>query len=184
MLGSISTQPLQEVVFMPVDADSVKLPMRDDEVRSETLELARSYQALIAERRLDEWIELWDEGGSCEFPFAPQGRKRLYRGKGEIYAYMTAYPGRIAIDSVAEQRIHPMLDPEVAVIELAINGRALPTGRPYNQRYVAFLEARNGKVWRYREYWNPLISIDAFGGMDARLSGFGLLGDGKEPWAL
>ncbi len=165
---------------MPVDTNSLTIPTRDDELRSLTLELGRSYQALIAERRLDEWIELWDDDGSCEFPFAPPGRKRLYRGKREIYAYMTAYPGRIAIDSVADQRVHSMLDPEVAVIELAIRGRALPSGRPYNQRYVAFLEARNGKVWRYREYWNPLVAIEAFGGMDAWLSGFGLLGDGKE----
>jgi len=165
---------------MPADDDSLKLQTREEEVRSETLMLVQSYQTLLAERRLSEWIELWDDEGSCEFPFAPPGRKRLYRGKGEVYAYMTAYPGRIAIDSVTDSRVHSMLDPEAAVIELAITGRALPSGRPYNQRYVAFLEARGGKVWRYREYWNPLVSIEAFGGMDAWLSEFGPLGEGKE----
>jgi uncharacterized protein len=164
---------------MPADESSLKSQTRDDEVRSGTLKLVQAYQTLIAERRLDEWIELWDDEGSCEFPFAPPGGKRFYRGKGEIYAYMTAYPGRIAIDSVAELRVHSMLDPEAAVIELAIKGRALPSGRPYDQSYVAFLEARNSKVWRYREYWNPLVSIEAFGGMDAWLSGFGLPGKGK-----
>jgi ketosteroid isomerase-like protein len=72
----------------------------------------------------------------------------------------------MAIDSVADMRVHPMLDPETAVVELAINGRALATGRPYNQRYVIFIEAKGGKIRRYREYWNSQISTEAFGGVD------------------
>jgi uncharacterized protein len=142
----------------------------DEQVREQTLKLLSSYQTLIVQRRFDDWIELWADDGVCEFPYAPEGRPRLLQGKKEIYAYMTAYPERIAIDSVAEMRIHPMLNPEAVVAELAINGRALTTGRPYNQRYVIVVEAKDGKVWRYREYWNPLISIEAFGGLDAWLS--------------
>jgi hypothetical protein len=26
---------------------------------------------------------------------------------------------------------------------------------------VLFLEAKGGKIWRYREYWNPLVTVDA-----------------------
>jgi ketosteroid isomerase-like protein len=26
---------------------------------------------------------------------------------------------------------------------------------------------KNGKLWRYREYWNPLVTIEGFGGLDA-----------------
>jgi len=138
---------------------------QDDKVRERTLELARSYMMLLKDRRFAEWAELWADDGVCEFPYAPEGR-RLLEGKKAIYAYMTSYPDVMAIDSVAEMRVHPMLDPEVAAVELAINGRALTTGRPYNQRYVIFIEARGGKIRRYREYWNSLISIEAFGGVD------------------
>ena len=138
---------------------------QDDKVRERTLELARSYMMLLKDRRFEEWAELWADDGTCEFPYAPEGR-RLLEGKKAIYAYMTSYPDVMAIDSVAEMRVHPMLDPEVAAVELAINGRALTTGRPYNQRYVIFIEARGGKIRRYREYWNSLISIEAFGGVD------------------
>lgn len=137
----------------------------DEKVREQTLTLARSYMTLLKDRRFDEWIELWADDGICEFPYAPEGR-RLLEGKKAIYAYMTSYPEVIAIDSVAEIRVHPMLNPVIAAVELAINGRALTTGRPYNQRYVIFIEAKDGKIWRYREYWNSLISIEAFGGVD------------------
>jgi ketosteroid isomerase-like protein len=139
-------------------------------VREQTLQLAHSYQSLLSQQRFDEWIELWAEDGTCEFPFAHESRRRIYQGKREILAYMAATPGRIAIDALAEMRVHPMLDPEVATVEFAISGRVLTTGRPYNQRYVAFLEAKNGKIWRYREYWNPVVSMEAYGGLDAWLS--------------
>lgn len=137
----------------------------EEQVREQTLALARSYMMLLKDRRFDEWIQLWADDGICEFPYAPEGR-RLLEGKKAIYTYMASYPEVMAIDSVAEMRVHPMLNPEVAAVELAINGRALTTGRPYNQRYVIFVEAKGGKIWRYREYWNSLVSIEAFGGID------------------
>jgi hypothetical protein len=68
----------------------------------------------------------------------------------------------MAIDSIEEMRIHPMENPDVVVAEFSIRGKALTTGRPYNQRYVSILEAKNGKIWHYREYFNPLISMTAF----------------------
>ena len=120
-----------------------------------------------------EWIELWAEDGELEFPFAPGGRQRTYRGKAEILAYMSAASGRVAVDSLAHVRLHPMLDPKAAVVELAIEGHVPESGATYNQVYVLFFETRAGKLWRYREYWNPLISIDAMGGRETWTERFG-----------
>lgn len=136
---------------------------RDDEIRAQTLALVQSYATLIAQQRFDEWIELWAEDGVCEFPYSPPGRQAVYTGKQEILAYMAATPGKMVIDEMVERRVHPMLNPAMVAAELTIKGRALTTGKPYNQRYVAIFEAKDGKLWRYREYWNPLISIEAFG---------------------
>ena len=47
-------------------------------------------------------------------------------------------------------------------MEMTINGTATQTGRPYNQRYVVVAETKDGKLAHYREYWNPLISAEAF----------------------
>ena len=109
-----------------------------------------------------------------DFPFAPVGRQRTYRGKREILAYMRATPGRVSIDGVDKIRFFAMHDPEIAVAELTVKGHIPATGAPYNQSYVLFFEARRGKLWRYREYWNPLVSIDAMGGeREDWASGFG-----------
>jgi ketosteroid isomerase-like protein len=33
------------------------------------------------------------------------------------------------------------------------------TGEPYDQSYVGVLTAREGRITRYRDYWNPLKSL-------------------------
>ena len=77
------------------------------------------------------------------------------------------------MEGIEQLRVHPLKDPFAAVVELKIQGRALATNRPYNQSYVVFFELKNSKLWRYREYWNPLISIDAFGGREIWTASFG-----------
>jgi len=145
----------------------------DDERRAETLKLMGDYQTLISQRRFDEWIDLWADDGVLEFPYAPAGRRRAYQGKADILAYMKHATGRVAADSVEQMRISPMLDPGMAVVELSFKGRALANDAPYNQSLVIFFEAQDGKLRRYREYWNPLVTIDAIGGRDKWAEGFG-----------
>lgn len=152
----------------------------DDERRAETLKVMGDYQTLIDKGRLDEWIELWADDGVMEFPYGPAGRRRVYQGKADILAYMKHATGRVTADTVEHMRVSPMLDPGVAVVELSFKGRVLADDAPYNQSLVIFFEVADGKLRRYREYWNPLITIDAMGGRDKWAEGFGL---SKEPVA-
>jgi ketosteroid isomerase-like protein len=145
----------------------------DDERRAATRTLMGAYQILLGQGRLDEWIELWSDDGVLEFPYAPAGRRRAYRGKADILAYMKQAAGRIAADAVEQMRVFPMLDPDMAVVELTIKGQAVANDAPYHQSFVIFLEAQDGKVRRHREYWNPLVTIDAIGDRDAWAAGFG-----------
>jgi ketosteroid isomerase-like protein len=140
-----------------------KTAMDDEAARGRTLKLIGAYQTLMGQRRWDEWTQLWAEDAVLEFPFAPKGRRSVYRGRAEILAYMQAALGRIAIDATDGLRVFPMLDPEIAAVEFAVRGRATTTGRPYNQRYLIIFETTDGKIRHYREYWNPLVSMDAFG---------------------
>jgi ketosteroid isomerase-like protein len=138
--------------------------MSDDEIRAQTIQLATAYQTLIGRGKWDEWIDLWAEDGVLEFPFAPPGRQGVYRGKDEILAYMKAASGKMKIDGITAMRVQPALDPHGVTVELTVTGTMLKTGKPYDQKYVFFFEVRDGKLAAYREYWNPLISIDANNG--------------------
>ncbi len=96
-----------------------------------------AYQALLGQKRWDEWIELWTEDGELCFPFAPLGRKSVYRGRPEILAYMSAV-GRVALDALDTVRLFPMQDPHIAVAELTIKGHVPATSAPYNQSVSCF----------------------------------------------
>ncbi|MGD0700500.1 MAG: hypothetical protein ABSA02_11515 [Trebonia sp.] len=59
---------------------------------------------------------------------------------------------------------HQTLDPDVAVIEMTATGKLKDTGEPYDQSYVVVLTARDGRITRYRDYWNPLKALKPVAG--------------------
>lgn len=158
-------------------------PPADDDVRDKTMQIVGAYQQLLVEKRWDEWIELWAEDGELWFPFAPLGRQSVYRGHDEIRGYMCDV-GRVVVDSLVSGQLLPMQDPHIAVAEFTVNGHAADTGAPFNQSYVMFFETKNGKIWRYREYWNPLVTIDALGDRQAWTDGFGSPDPTRTAWGV
>jgi uncharacterized protein len=145
----------------------------EENQRAAIQHILQSYLHLFAQQRWDEWIDLWADDGVLEFPFAPSGRRRRYVGKPEILAYMKPLAGRMKIEELEYFRVHPMLDPAMSCIEMGIKGRIQKTDTPYNQKYVSIIEMKGGKLSLYREYWNPIVSMDANGGRDAWTAAFG-----------
>src|SRR6202034_3368821 len=82
-------------------------PPSGDDVRAATLQIVGAYHALLLEKRWDEWIELWDEDGELSFPFAPLGRKSVYRGREQILGYMSEV-GRVIVDSLESFQLSPL----------------------------------------------------------------------------
>ena len=145
----------------------------DDDIRAKTLQVATAYLTLMGD--WDAWTDLWAEDGVLEFPYAPKGRQKAYSGKAEIRDYMIAASGKMAMVAPPRMRMHPALDPGVLSVELTIDGKATATGALFTQSYVMVFEVKDGKLWRLREYWNPLVNIAAFanGDVEAWASKFG-----------
>lgn len=148
-----------------------------DTERAAIQQIVQSYLFLYSQQRWNEWIDLWAEDGVLEFPFAPAGRRQRYAGKSDILAYMKAVAvrmeGRIKVEGMEYFRMHPMHDPAQICLEMAVKGRVVETGAPYLQKYISIVETKGGKIALYREYWNPLVSMDANGGRDAWAAAFG-----------
>ncbi|WP_213773077.1 PhzA/PhzB family protein [Bradyrhizobium sp. dw_78] len=147
---------------------------------AETVKLMRNYQTLTPSGTSANGSICGPTTGVLEFPYAPAGRRRAYQGKADILAYVKQATGKVAADAVEQMRISPMLDPGMMVVELSIKGRARANDAPYNQSFIIFFEVQDGKLRRHREYWNPLITIDAIGDRDKWTAGFGFP---KEPGA-
>lgn len=138
-----------------------------DAARQKAREIIERFLQCLLEKDIDGWAELWDEHGAIEFPFGPPGYPRRVEGKAALHAYMKNFPEQLEIKAFSGVKLYPTLDPEVTILEFACEGRAIATGRPYNQSYIAVVETRGGKLTLYRDYWNPMVALEAMGTMDS-----------------
>lgn len=113
------------------------------------------------------WLACWHEEGVLEFPFSPPGYPRLVEGKQAIADYMSGFPDKIQIDRFDVVELHENAMGDVGVVEFTCTGAVVATGRHYNQHYVAILKTRDGKLSLYKDFWNPLVAIEAFGSTEA-----------------
>lgn len=101
-----------------------------------------------------------------EFPFAPDAGVHRLNGKAALSAYLPRVGSLIAIDDASVEAVH-QAGPDVTIIEFSIAGRGVETGLAYDQHYVSVVRTRDGRIVHYRDYWNPLILLQAVGGDEA-----------------
>ncbi|MFD3993390.1 nuclear transport factor 2 family protein [Streptomyces sp. NPDC058583] len=119
-------------------------------------ELYRHGLRLLVGKDVPGWVELWDEDGVLEFPFAPDGWPARLEGKSAVGAYMRHYPDHVDLHDFPEVTIHQTTTPETIVVEMRGVGRLVETGAPFDMTYIAVVTVKEGLFTSYRDYWNPL----------------------------
>ncbi|MGI5198211.1 nuclear transport factor 2 family protein [Streptomyces sp. CA-288835] len=123
-------------------------------------DLYRHGLQLLLDKDIPAWVDLWDENGIFEFPFAPEGWPKRLEGKAAIAEYMRAYPDHIDLHDFPYVEIHQTLAPETIVVEMRGVGRLVDTDSPFDMSYIAVVTVKDGLITRYRDYWNPLAVQD------------------------
>jgi ketosteroid isomerase-like protein len=127
----------------------------------------------LLNNNVDGWVNHWAEEGRIEFPFAPVGYVAKVEGKAAIAEYMSSLPAKFDFRRFDVLTAYSDASGQQAVVEFACEGTALETGRSYNQHYVALLTFdTNGKILVYRDFWNPLVAIEAIGGAEELIGSF------------
>lgn len=124
-------------------------------------EAMTQFLELVVQADIPRWLALWSDDAVFEYPFAPPGYPSEVRGKEAISNHFKDFPDFIRFFEFTEVQMHPMLDPEMLITEFACRGEIVATGKPYHQKYIGVLEMTGGKISRYRDYWNPLVFLDA-----------------------
>jgi ketosteroid isomerase-like protein len=140
--------------------------------RARALEVQERHLALMLEKDMPGWIDLWAEDGVFEFPFAPPGFPRRLEGKAAVRDYIKDYPDHIDLAAFHDVQVHPTVDPDVLIVEMSAEGRMVATGKPYAMSYIYVLTVRDGKIVGYRDYWNPLVALEALGGAESLTAAF------------
>ncbi|WP_375781920.1 nuclear transport factor 2 family protein [Streptomyces zingiberis] len=122
-------------------------------------ELLRHGLRLLLDKDISGWVDLWDENGILEFPFAPDGWPKRLEGKAAVAAYLRGYPDHIDLQDFPEVTLHRTAEPGTAVIEMRAVGRLVKSGAPYDMRYITVMTAADGRFTHGRDYWNPLILL-------------------------
>ncbi|WP_030246820.1 MULTISPECIES: nuclear transport factor 2 family protein [unclassified Streptomyces] len=111
---------------------------------------------LLLDKDISGWVELWDDDGVMEFPFAPEGWPRRLEGKAAVLDYMRDYPDHIDLQATPDLTIHRTDDPATVVVEMRAVGRLVASRAPYDMTYIAVVTVADGRFTHYRDYWNPL----------------------------
>ncbi|WP_327064528.1 nuclear transport factor 2 family protein [Kitasatospora sp. NBC_01250] len=119
-------------------------------------ELYRHGLHLLLQKDISAWVDLWDDDGVLEFPFAPEGWPPRLEGKAAVAAYMRHYPDHIDLHDFPDVTIHQTTTPATIVVEMRGVGRLVETGSPFDLTYIAVVTVKDGLITSYRDYWNPL----------------------------
>lgn len=122
---------------------------------------------LLLAKDMQGFADLWAEDGVIEFPFAALHFPESVEGRENVREYMAHYPDMLDVREITSSTIHDTVDGDVAIIEFEVDGVVVATGRPYHAGYIAVITTRDGEIVRYRDYWSPLMAIEALGGPDA-----------------
>ncbi|WP_437725513.1 nuclear transport factor 2 family protein [Sorangium sp. So ce861] len=138
------------------------------------LDAAQALDALLdlVVRDIEGWLALFADDATVEFPYATAlGAPARLEGKPAIRSHFEGIIERFRDLSLRDVRRYPTTDPDVALAEVHGSAIILPSGKRYEQDYVMVVATRDGKVVRYREYWNPAPVAEAFGEVAARREG-------------
>ncbi|KYG07453.1 phenazine biosynthesis protein [Sorangium cellulosum] len=138
------------------------------------LDAAQALDALLdlVVRDIEGWLALFADDAIVEFPYATAlGVPGRFEGKAAIRRHFQGTIERFRDLSLRDVRRYPTTDPDVALAEVHGSAIILPGGKRYEQDYVMVVATRDGKVVRYREYWNPAPVAEAFGELAAPREG-------------
>ncbi|MEU9183638.1 nuclear transport factor 2 family protein [Streptomyces sp. NPDC048484] len=141
-----TTTPIASTEAAPVASTAATRPA----------DLFRQGLQLLLDKDISGWVDLWDDRGVLEFPFAPEGWPKRLEGKAAVSDYMRHYPDHIDLHDFPDVKIHETGDSGTIVVEMRGVGLLVETGAPFDMIYIAVVAVADGLITHYRDYWNPL----------------------------
>lgn len=114
---------------------------------------------------IERWLELFTDDAVVEFPYAAGlGLPERLEGREAIRRYFAETPKHFLGLVFTNVQRYRTTEPDVAIAEAHGSATIAATGNTYEQDYVMKVKTRDGRISLYREYWNPIPGLRAFGG--------------------
>jgi ketosteroid isomerase-like protein len=110
----------------------------------------------------DAWQALFAHDAALEMPYAPPHVPRVLNGIEAIAKSVNGFFSQFRDFEVTVKRVYRVEGEDAAIAEFSAKATVIPTGKTYEQDYIAFLLAENGKIAHYREYFDGARIVAAF----------------------
>ena len=125
-----------------------------------TAGLAERFLTALTTRDVNRVMPLWNADGVMEFPFVPEGSPNRFAGVEAIRTTLASAFVQRPKMAFFDVKAHQAADPDLAFVEFK-GEMTLQSGAPYNNTYIAKVEARDGKLVHFKEFFNPLVDLAA-----------------------
>ena len=109
------------------------------------------------------FFDLLAEGVIFDYIITVPDYPRRVKGRKAVAELYRPYGSMIVLDRCHELAVHHDSKTGVVVLEYASEGRVVPTGVPYTNRYISVLTITDRKVTYWRDYLDPVAVFDALG---------------------
>jgi ketosteroid isomerase-like protein len=109
------------------------------------------------------FFDLLAEDVIFDFVISVPGYPRRVEGRRAVADLYRGYGGTMVLRSADGLAVHRDRERSVIVLEYAVHGRAVQTGRTYDNRFVSVITIRERKVTHWRDYLDPVAVFDAIG---------------------
>ncbi|MUG98722.1 hypothetical protein F7734_43105 [Scytonema sp. UIC 10036] len=132
-------------------------------IRQKNEQTIRTYFQLLSQKRMNEWLQLWADDGVQDMPYSPAGFPKRVEGKAAVAKHYSSLPTSVGRMVFPDLKIYPTTDPNTFFVEFRGEIEVLATKKPYNNTYGGLFKFRDGKVILFREYYDPIVFIEAWG---------------------
>ncbi len=131
--------------------------------RENNIETVKTSLELLEKEKIEAFVGLFAENGKQINPYASGLFPEEVSGKKALLDYWKPVPGRFDGMEFPIERIHPMDDPNMILVEFRGKIKLKGDAGYYNNDYYSIYKFDDaGKIVEYIEIFNPLVVVKTF----------------------
>lgn len=109
---------------------------------------------------MEEVVGLFEDSGRLELPNRPGDYPKVLEGAEDIRDFLRLFARLFVSIRLVDRRYYRIDNTNTVVAEYRSEGQSC-TGRPYENRYVAFFDISDEGIAVWREYFDPTVISEA-----------------------
>ena len=111
----------------------------------------------------EDFFDTLAEDAVFEYVISVPGYPRRIVGREAVAELYSGYGETMVLHGSDELAVHRDPEASVVVLEYTVHGRAVRTGRAYDNHFVSVITITDRKITHWRDYLDPVAVFDAIG---------------------